>query len=146
MFFSRSLQNNNVKSLRSAYLRQRESRRQSFHVSIGKWRLPSHIQLKGARSRCEYAHWVLPICQLYVSNFYCFPSYVTRSRVRCCKSRHLQVVLVTYCGVWCEIITIQYEEKFCSGNFEWSSTHFWASSLNKTQSGDYILRPACDKK
>ena len=29
--------------------------------------------LKGARSRCEYAHWVLPICQLYVSDFYCSP-------------------------------------------------------------------------
>ena len=75
-------------------------------------------KLKGARSRCEYAYWVLPICQLYVSNFYCFPSYVTRSRARGCKSRHLQVVLVTYCGVWCEIITIQFEEKLCSDNFE----------------------------
>ena len=59
---------------------------------------------KGARSHCEYAHWVLPICQLYVSNFYCVPSYVTRSRARGFKSRHLQVVLVTYCGVWCETV------------------------------------------
>ena len=37
---------------------------------------------------------------------------MTRSRARGCKSRHLQVVLVTYCNVWCEIITIQYEENF----------------------------------
>ena len=33
---SLSVQNNNVKSLHSAYLRQRESRWPIFHVSIGK--------------------------------------------------------------------------------------------------------------
>ena len=65
------------------------------------------INVKGARSRCEYAHWVLPIYQLYVSDFYCSQLCLTRSRARGCKSRHLQVVLVTYCGVWCEIITVQ---------------------------------------
>ena len=41
IYLSRPLQNNNVKSLHSAYLRQRESRRQIFHVSIVKWNLPS---------------------------------------------------------------------------------------------------------
>ena len=44
--FSAKQQNNNVKSLHSAYLRQREYRRQIFHTYIGKWRLPLHIQLK----------------------------------------------------------------------------------------------------
>ena len=92
-------------------------------------------RIKGARSRCEYAHWVLPICQLYVSDFYCTPLCLTRSRARGCKSRHLQVVLVTYCGVWCEIITVQYVSKFCSGNLELSSTHFWATSLNENTIG-----------
>ena len=42
IFLSRSLQNIIVKSLRSLYLRQRDFRRQIFHVSIGKLRLPSH--------------------------------------------------------------------------------------------------------
>ena len=46
IFFSRSLQNNNVKSLHYAYLRQRQFQRQIFHVSIGKLRLPSHIHVK----------------------------------------------------------------------------------------------------
>ena len=47
---------------------------------------------------------------------------------------------VRYCGVWCEIITIQYVGKFRSGNFEWSSTHFWATSLNETIGRLYFAR------
>ena len=48
-----------------------------------------------------------------------------------CKRRRLQIVLVRYCGVKCEIITIQYVDKFCSGSFKRSSKHFRAVSPNE---------------
>ena len=70
------------------------------------------------------------MCQISI-----VPHYVWQEAERVAAKADTCTYLVTYCGVWCEIITVQYVSTFCSGNFEWSSTHFWATSLNENTIG-----------